>query len=63
MLVSISSFTAGYRKLFFEPSFAATGLAVGTASHGLGTARALKDGELEGAMSGIAMMNQICRRQ
>jgi len=34
----------------------AIGLAVGTASHGLGTARALKDGELEGAMSGVAMM-------
>jgi len=34
----------------------ATGLAIGTAAHGIGTARALREGELEGAMSGVGMM-------
>lgn len=33
----------------------ARGLAVGTAAHGVGTARALEEGETEGAMSGIGM--------
>jgi putative effector of murein hydrolase len=31
------------------------GIAVGTAAHGIGTARLLKDSELEGSMSGFAM--------
>lgn len=34
----------------------AIGLAMGTAAHGIGTARALREGELEGAMSGVGMM-------
>lgn len=34
----------------------AAGLALGTAAHGIGTARALREGELEGAMSGVGMM-------
>jgi putative effector of murein hydrolase len=34
----------------------AIGLATGAAAHGIGTARALRDGELEGAMSGVGMM-------
>lgn len=34
----------------------AIGLATGTASHGVGTARALKESDLEGAMSGVGMM-------
>ncbi len=34
----------------------AMGLAIGTAAHGIGTARALREGELEGAMSGVGMM-------
>jgi len=34
----------------------AIGLATGTAAHGVGTARALREGELEGAMSGVGMM-------
>ena len=34
----------------------AIGLATGTAAHGIGTARALREGELEGAMSGVGMM-------
>ena len=34
----------------------AMGLATGTAAHGIGTARALREGELEGAMSGVGMM-------
>jgi predicted murein hydrolase (TIGR00659 family) len=33
----------------------AEGLAVGTAAHGIGTARAYHEGELQGAMSGIGM--------
>jgi predicted murein hydrolase (TIGR00659 family) len=33
----------------------AQGLAIGTAAHGIGTARALREGELMGAMSGIGM--------
>jgi len=34
---------------------AARGLAMGTASHGIGTARALQDSEVAGAFSGLAM--------
>lgn len=34
----------------------AIGLATGAAAHGIGTARALREGELEGAMSGVGMM-------
>ncbi|WAJ26226.1 LrgB family protein [Antarcticirhabdus aurantiaca] len=34
---------------------AARGLAIGTASHGIGTARALQDSEVAGAFSGLAM--------
>lgn len=34
---------------------AARGLAMGTASHGIGTARALEESELAGAFSGLAM--------
>ena len=33
----------------------ATGLALGAAAHGLGTARAAGEGEVEGAASGMAM--------
>ncbi|KJS15205.1 MAG: membrane protein, partial [Hoeflea sp. BRH_c9] len=33
----------------------ARGLALGTASHGIGTARALEANELAGAFSGLAM--------
>jgi predicted murein hydrolase (TIGR00659 family) len=33
----------------------AQGIAVGTAAHGIGTARALRDDELKGAMSGVGM--------
>lgn len=31
------------------------GIAIGTASHGIGTARVLRDSELQGSMSGLAM--------
>jgi putative effector of murein hydrolase len=34
----------------------AIGSATGTAAHGVGTARAVKESELEGAMSGVGMM-------
>ena len=33
----------------------ARGLAMGTASHGIGTARALQEGQTEGAFAGLAM--------
>ena len=36
-------------------NWAARGLAMGTASHGIGTARALQMHELAGAFSGLAM--------
>jgi putative effector of murein hydrolase len=36
-------------------NWAARGLAIGTASHGIGTARALQVNEVAGAFSGIAM--------
>ena len=36
-------------------SWAARGLAIGTASHGIGTARALQVNEIAGAFSGLAM--------
>jgi predicted murein hydrolase (TIGR00659 family) len=34
----------------------ARGLALGTGAHGIGTARALEEGPVEGAMSGVAMV-------
>ena len=36
-------------------NWAARGLAIGTASHGLGTARAIQVNEVAGAFSGLAM--------
>jgi putative effector of murein hydrolase len=33
----------------------AAGIAIGTSSHGIGTARALELGEIQGAASGIAI--------
>ena len=33
----------------------AQGVAIGTASHGIGTARALELGKVQGAMSGVAV--------
>ncbi|HUU70669.1 MAG TPA: LrgB family protein [Planctomycetota bacterium] len=44
---NLAAIAAGVRGPF------AVGLAVGTASHGIGTARMLRDDELAGAMSGI----------
>jgi putative effector of murein hydrolase len=42
------------RRLGIHSPFA-SGLAVGTAAHGIGTARALQEGELQGTMSSIGM--------
>lgn len=42
-------------RLFGVRSRLAIGLATGASSHGIGTARALRDHPFEGAMSGIAM--------
>lgn len=42
-------------KVFRVKNPVAAGVAIGTSSHALGTAKALEIGEVEGAMSGIAM--------
>ncbi|MEF9987584.1 MAG: LrgB family protein, partial [Christensenella sp.] len=42
-------------KLFRVNNSVAAGVAIGTSSHVLGTAKALEIGETEGAMSGIAI--------
>ena len=42
-------------KLFRVKDPVAAGLAIGTASHALGTTKALELGEVEGAMSSIAI--------
>ncbi len=42
-------------RIFRIRNRVAAGVAIGTSSHGLGTAKALEIGELEGAMSGLAM--------
>jgi predicted murein hydrolase (TIGR00659 family) len=42
-------------KMLKISSSVAFGLAMGSASHGIGTARAVEEGELEGAVSGLAI--------
>lgn len=42
-------------KLFKIDNAVAVGLAIGTSSHAVGTSKALEIGEIEGAMSGIAI--------
>lgn len=42
-------------RLFHVHSKVAQGVAIGTCSHAVGTAKALEMGELEGAMSGVAI--------
>lgn len=42
-------------KLFRIHSKIAQGVAIGTCSHAIGTTKALEMGELEGAMSGVAI--------
>ena len=42
-------------KLIKVGDWSALGMALGTASHGIGTARALQENELAGAFSGLAM--------
>ncbi len=42
-------------RIFRIHNRVAAGVAIGASSHGLGTAKALEIGELEGAMSGLAM--------
>ncbi len=42
-------------KLLKISSAVAFGLAMGSASHGIGTARAVEEGELQGAVSGLAI--------
>ena len=42
-------------KMFHITEPIAVGLAIGTSSHALGTAKAIELGEVEGAMSGLAI--------
>ncbi|MDI3534603.1 MAG: hypothetical protein PWQ82_968 [Thermosediminibacterales bacterium] len=42
-------------KLFKIKNPISIGIAIGTSSHGLGTSRAIKEGEVEGSMSGLAI--------
>jgi len=42
-------------RLFRITDPVAKGLAIGTASHALGTSKALEIGEVEGAMSGLSI--------
>lgn len=44
-----------FLKLIGIKSKTAFGLAMGAASHGIGTARAVEEGEMEGAISGLAI--------
>lgn len=50
-----NAFGAGFLKLVGIKSETAMGTALGTAAHGIGTARALEVGHLSGAYSGLAM--------
>jgi predicted murein hydrolase (TIGR00659 family) len=50
-----NAFGPGILKLMGIKSKHALGTALGTAAHGIGTARALEEGELTGAYSGLAM--------
>ncbi|TVZ57527.1 putative murein hydrolase (TIGR00659 family) [Flavobacteriaceae bacterium MAR_2010_105] len=50
-----NAFGPGFLKLMGIKSKNALGAALGTAAHGIGTARALEDGQLTGAYSGLAM--------
>ena len=45
----------GFLKILKVKSPIAFGLAMGTASHGIGTARAVEEGEVQGAVSGLAL--------
>lgn len=45
----------GFLKLIGVKNYGAVGLALGAASHGIGTGRAMELGETEGALSGLAM--------
>ena len=45
----------GFLKLLRVEDPMAAGVAIGTASHGIGTARALQLGKVQGAMSGVAI--------
>lgn len=50
-----NAFGPGFLKLIGIKSKTAMGTALGTAAHGIGTARALEVGHLSGAYSGLAM--------
>ena len=50
-----NAFGPSFLKLMGIKSKSALGTALGTAAHGIGTARALEEGKLTGAYSGLAM--------
>lgn len=49
-------FAEGLLRLFRITMPLAKGLAIGTCSHAIGTAKALEMGEMEGAMSSLAIV-------
>ena len=53
--VVIATGIMGSIKVFHVKSPIAAGVAIGTCSHAIGTSRAMQLGEIEGAMSGIAI--------
>lgn len=53
--ISGNAIGPGFLKLLGIQSPSAIGTALGTAAHGIGTARALEEGYLSGAYSGLAM--------
>ncbi len=59
IVILVGVFGAAFGPIFLKYSGIkdkiAFGLAMGTASHGIGTARAIEEGRLEGAASGLAM--------
>ncbi len=60
VMVAMTGIMGGFMSHFMVRFFrvadpVAAGIAIGSSSHGVGTARALEIGEIEGATSGIAM--------
>lgn len=53
--ISGNIFAPGFLKLIRVRNPIARGIAIGTASHAIGTSKAIELGEIEGAMSGLAL--------
>ena len=57
LIVKRSILQDGYKikKVFHVKDSVAAGLAIGACSHAVGTSKAIEIGEIEGAMSGLAI--------